>query len=279
MDRLADSANAPATPSVSPYATARDGDAGAGQAEENDGAGIHCDKEDDEGENAEGNSKLEDPNEADANDESQEANGASEDLKDVTDDLDTVKEVISSRSKEVTKVSEDVEEANRDSEELKDSNGGSEELEDGNSGNLEKLVELFLDKGLLDELKPIKVESQRRVRAALCIIEKMMSSRVVKRDNGANDIHGKNKTQLASIEEEGRTAELSYEGDPTEAVSSVAENVEIGQETPGDSAGTALDAGEDGSYFPWREELESLVRGGVPMALRGEVQLRTRFST
>lgn len=62
-------------------------------------------------------------------------------------------------------------------------------------------------------------------------------------------------------------------------MSSVAENVELRQEIPGDSAGTALEAGEDGSYFPWREELESLVRGGVPMALRGEVQLRTRFST
>ncbi|KAF8718675.1 hypothetical protein HU200_024975 [Digitaria exilis] len=271
LDRLAESANAPTTPSVSPYATARDGDAGGGQAEEHDGAGIHCDKEDEEGDNAEGNSKLEDPNEADGNDEWQEANGASQDMKDVTDDLDTVREEISSRPTEVTKASEDMKEANGDYEELKDSNRSSEESEDGNSGNLEKLVELFLDKGLLDELKPIKVESQRRVRAALSIIEKMMSSRVVKRDNGANDTHGKIKTQLASIEEEGRTAELSHEGDPAEAVSSVAENVELGQETHGDYAGTALEAGDDGSYFPWREELESLVCGGVPMALRGEI--------
>ncbi|TKV96748.1 hypothetical protein SEVIR_9G449600v4 [Setaria viridis] len=273
LDRLAESANVPATPSVSPYAVAGDGDEGAGKAEENNGAGMHSDKEgDEEADNAEDNNKLEGLNEADASDESQEANGAPEDPKDVTDNLDKVKEEeTSSRSTEGSKGSEDLKEVNVDSKELKDSNLGSEEFEDRNSGNLEKLVELFLDKGLLDELKPIKVESQRRVRAALSIIEKMMSSRVVKRDNGANNIHGKDATQLASIEEEGGTAEVSHEGDPAEPVSCIAENDELGQETPGDSTGTALEGGEDGSYFPWREELESLVRGGVPMALRGEI--------
>ncbi|CAN6295510.1 unnamed protein product [Urochloa humidicola] len=272
LDRLAEFANVPATPSVSPFAAARDGDAGAGKAEENNGAGMHCDKkEDEEAENAEDNNKLEGPSEADASDELQEANGASEDQKDVTGNLYKVKEETCSRSTETTNSSEDLKEVNVDSEELKDSNGDFEELEDGNSGNLEKLVELFLDKGLLDELKPIKVESRRRVRAALSIIEKMMSSRVVKRDNGAKNIHGKDATQLDSIEEEGMTAEVSHDGDPAQAVSCVAENEDLGQETPGDSTGTALEGGEDGSYFPWMEELESLVRGGVPMALRGEI--------
>ncbi|CAN6295511.1 unnamed protein product [Urochloa humidicola] len=233
---------------------------------------MHCDKkEDEEAENAEDNNKLEGPSEADASDELQEANGASEDQKDVTGNLYKVKEETCSRSTETTNSSEDLKEVNVDSEELKDSNGDFEELEDGNSGNLEKLVELFLDKGLLDELKPIKVESRRRVRAALSIIEKMMSSRVVKRDNGAKNIHGKDATQLDSIEEEGMTAEVSHDGDPAQAVSCVAENEDLGQETPGDSTGTALEGGEDGSYFPWMEELESLVRGGVPMALRGEI--------
>ncbi|PUZ41593.1 hypothetical protein GQ55_9G517200 [Panicum hallii var. hallii] len=272
FDRLADYANVPVTPSVSPYAAARDGDAGAGKVEENNSPRMHCDKkEDEEMENAEDNYKLEDPNEADASNELQEANGVSEDQKDVTDNVDKVEEDTSSRSAEATKASEELKEVNGDMEELRDSNGGSKKLEDGNSGNLEKLVELFLDKGLLDELKPIKVESQRRVRAALSIIEKMMSSRVVKRDDCATDIRGKVAIQLASIEEEGRTAEVSHEGDPAEAVPHVAENVELGQETPDDSTGTALEGGEDGSYFPWKEELESLVRGGVPMALRGQI--------
>lgn len=275
MDRLAESANVPATPSVSPYAAARDGASGAGQAQENNGIGIRCDDEEDEAENAEDSNKLENPKEADASVvESQEANGKSEDLKDATDSLDKVKEDTCSSSTEAIKALEGSVEANVDFEELKDLNGSSEELEEENNGNLDKLVELFLDKGLY-ELKPIKVESQRRVRAALSIIDKMMSSRVVKGGNGANDTHGKDGAQLASIEEEGRTAEVSHDGDPAEVEEScVAEKVELGQETPDDSTGTALEGGNDGSYFPWREELESLVRGGVPMALRGEVQLQ-----
>jgi hypothetical protein len=257
---------------VSPYAVIGDPASGAGQAQENSGIEIHCDDEEEGSENAEHNNNLESPKEVDASAESREANGKSENLKDVTN-LDKLQEKTgSSSSTEAIKALEGLMETNRDFEELKDLNGSSEELEEENNGNMEKLVELFLDKGLLDELKPIKVESQRRVRATLSIIDKMMISRVVKGGNGANDIHGNDGAQLTSIEEEGRTAEVSDDGDPAEVESCVAEKVELGHETTHDSTCTALDGGNDGSYFPWREELESLVRGGVPMALRGEVR-------
>lgn len=279
MDRLAESANVPATPSLSPFAATGDGATGAGQAQENSGIGIHCDDDDEEerAENAEDNNKLENPKEADSSGKSRETNGKSEDLNDVTDNLDKVKEETSSSSTEAIKALEVFMEANGGFKELKDSNGSSEDLEEESNGNLEKLVELFLDKGLLDELKPIKVESQRRVWAALSIIGKMMSSRVVKRENGASDIQGKDAAQLASIQEEGRSGEVSHDGDPAEE-SCIAENVEFRQVTPDESTSTALEGGNDGSYFPWREELESLVRGGVPIALRGEVQLQTIFA-
>ncbi|KAL6644855.1 hypothetical protein ACP70R_016463 [Stipagrostis hirtigluma subsp. patula] len=169
------------------------------------------------------------------------------------------------------RVSEELRVSNRVSEELRVSSGGSEESGEVNNGKLEKLVELSFDKGLLDELKPIKVESQRRVRAAISIIEKMMSSRVVKTDNSGDDTRGKGATPLASIEEEGRIVEESHERDLAEA-SCVAEKAEHGLGgTPGGSTDLSLDGGDGGSYFPWREELESLVRGGVPMALRGEM--------
>ncbi|XP_062215983.1 uncharacterized protein LOC133916361 isoform X3 [Phragmites australis] len=276
LDRLAESADVPSTPSIlrsEDGAAARDGDAGAGKTKKNKGSGTHCveeENEEEEAENEEDNNKLEDMKEADATDESREANGESEDLKDVTDNLDMLKEKTSSNSEESIEVSEELKEVNGDSEELKDLSGGSEELGEVNHDNLEKLEELSLDKGLLDELKPIKVESCRRVRASLSIIEKMMSYRVAKRDNGANDIHGKGATQLASIEEEGRTAEASHEGDPGEE-SYVADKAEHGQEAPGDSTSTQLEGSNGGSYFPWREELESLVRGGVPTVLRGEI--------
>jgi hypothetical protein len=69
----------------------------------------------------------------------------------------------------------------------------------------------------------------------------------------------------------GQPAEASDDGDPAEVESCVAEKVELGQETTHGSTGTAWDGGNGGSYFPWRDELESLVHGGVPMALRGEI--------
>jgi hypothetical protein len=87
---------------------------------------------------------------------------------------------------------------------------------------------------------------------------------LVKKDSGAHEVHGEAKTHLASIEEEAKTAEASCEGEPAESY--LIQNVEQEQETPGDSASNALEAGDDGSYFPWKEELESLVRGGVLMA-------------
>jgi hypothetical protein len=279
---LAESEDVPNTPNILPS----DDDAGAGD----DGGGArmaekidsetHNDQEgaDEEAGNAGDMNKLEDPQEVDAGDESQETNGEPEDVEHVTDSLDKLKEATSSNSTGTIKVSEDLNEVNGGFNEIKDLSADSEELGETNSYNLEKLVELSLDKGLLDELKPIKVESRRRVRASLRIIEKMMSYRVAKKDNGVNDVRGKVKTHLTPIEEEGKTAEASHEGEPVEE-SYLTEKVDQEQETPGDSTSNALKGGDGGSYFPWKEELESLVRGGVPMALRGEVQLQTRFAT
>jgi hypothetical protein len=279
---LAESEDVPNTPNILPS----DDDAGAGddgggaQMAEKIDSETHNDQEgaDEEAGNAGDMNKLEDPQEVDAGDESQETNGEPEDVEHVTDSLDKLKEATSSNSTGTIKVSEDLNEVNGGFNEIKDLSADSEELGETNSYNLEKLVELSLDKGLLDELKPIKVESRRRVRASLRIIEKMMSYRVAKKDNGVNDVHGKVKTHLTPIEEEGKTAEASHEGEPVEE-SYLTEKVDQEQETPGDSTSNALKGGDGGSYFPWKEELESLVRGGVPMALRGEVQLQTRFAT
>ncbi|TVU47481.1 hypothetical protein EJB05_07084, partial [Eragrostis curvula] len=274
LDRLAESEDVPSTPNISQSddnAGTGNGDGGARKGEKNDsGANNDQEEEDEEAENGQDNDRLEGPEEADAGDESRAANAEPEDLKDGTDNIDNLKEETSRKSTETIKASEDFKEVNGASEEIKVLSGDSEESGEVYNYNLEKLVELSLDKGLLDELKPIKVESQRRVRAALRIIEKMMSSRVTKRDNGANDAHGKGATQLASIEEEGKTMETNHEGDPAEE-SYFAEKVEHDQETPGGSTSTALEGGGGGFYFLWREELESLVRGGVPMALRGEI--------
>lgn len=249
--------------------------------EDSNSSEANCDEKEEEDEAAESNAKLEHVEEADGNDESREANGNPEDSKnDVTGNSEILKEETSADSEELNKASEEVKEMIEGSEEIKDVNGGSEEskvqkealngLVEGNNDNFEKFKETPFDKGLLDELEPLKVESWKRMRASLSIIEQMMCSRVVRRNDTANAISGKVVTQLASIEEE-RTVEEIHEGGPSEE-SYNAEKVDRSQKgAPGASPSGTLEGVNGESYFLWREELESLVRGGVPMALRGEM--------
>ncbi|KAF0903947.1 hypothetical protein E2562_030083 [Oryza meyeriana var. granulata] len=289
LDRLAESAD-DITTSISPskeYAAARDVNEGghldgAENVENSNRDGIKCkDEKEEEEEDAKKSDKPENLKEVDGSNQSQEANGEADDSNDVSANSEKLKEESIADSIESNKASEELREVNGCSEELLNEDGGSEGLKDShgvsdglgqaNNDNLEKLEELFLDKGLLDELKPIRVESEKRVRASISIIEKMMSSRVVKKSNTANGMCGKGETQLASIEEEERTADKSCRGDPAEE-SSDPDKVEPAQDREsGDSTSAALEGGNGEPYFPWREELESLVRGGVPMALRGEM--------
>uniref|UniRef100_A0A0D9VSP4 Rab-GAP TBC domain-containing protein n=1 Tax=Leersia perrieri TaxID=77586 RepID=A0A0D9VSP4_9ORYZ len=289
LDRLAESADEN-TASISPSKEDAVGHVdggehldGAENIENSNRTGIKCSNEEEEEEedDAEKSDKPEILKEVDGSNQSHEANGEAEDFSDVPGNLEKLKEETPASSIESKEALEELKEASGcleeqlnedgDSEGLKDSHGVSEGLGQANNDNLEKLEELFLDKGLLDELKPIRVESEKRVRASISIIEKMMSSRVGKISNNANDMCGKNETQLASIEEEERAADKSSRGDPA-AESSDPDKVEqIQDREPGDSTSAVLEGGKDRSYFPWREELESLVRGGVPMALRGEM--------
>uniref|UniRef100_A0ACD5X3L7 Uncharacterized protein n=1 Tax=Avena sativa TaxID=4498 RepID=A0ACD5X3L7_AVESA len=236
-----------------------------------------CDDEQEEDKAAERNAKLEYVEEVDGSVESREVNGIRKDSKDVTGNLEKLKEESSAKSEELNEASEELKEMIEGSEEIKDVNGGTEEFKDHNgglnglrevsNGNFEKFEEAPFDKGLLDELEPMKVDSWKRMRASLSIIEKMMSSRVVRRNDAADAISGKAVTQLASIEEE-RTVGESHEGGPAEE-SYKAEKVDRSQK--GALPSVSLDGVNGESYFSWREELESLVRGGVPIALRGEI--------
>uniref|UniRef100_A0ACD5XNW4 Uncharacterized protein n=1 Tax=Avena sativa TaxID=4498 RepID=A0ACD5XNW4_AVESA len=236
-----------------------------------------CDDEEEEDKAAERNAKLEYVEEVDANDESREVNGIPEDSKDVTGNLEKLKEESTAKSeelneelKEMIEGSEEIKDLNGRSEEFRGHNGGLNGLGEVNNGYFENFEETPFDKGLLEELEPMKVESWKRMRASLSIIEKMMSSRVVRRNDAADAISGKAVTPLASIEEE-RTVEESHEVGPAEE-SYKAEKVDLSQKgTPGASPSVPLEGVNGESYFSWREELESLVRGGVPMALRGEM--------
>ncbi|KQK22223.1 TBC1 domain family member 2A isoform X3 [Brachypodium distachyon] len=241
--------------------------------------GAHCNEEE-EDEAAERNAKLEDVEEVDGNNEFREANGSPEDFKDMSGSSEKLKEDSTANSVEFNKASEELKEMSEGLEQIKDVNGGSEEFKDQNgrskilrevnNDNLEKFEETPFGKGLLDELEPMKVESWKRMRASLSVIEKMMSSRVVKRNDTAETTCGKVATQLASIEEE-RTVEENHEGVPAEESYDAKKLDQSQDRASSDSTNVTFEGVDEGSYFPWREELESLVRGGVPIALRGEM--------
>ncbi|WOL14852.1 TBC1 domain family member 2A-like [Canna indica] len=115
-----------------------------------------------------------------------------------------------------------------------------------------------------------KIQIWSQIRSSLGAIEQMMSSRVKKRrrpsdgvddgtggsypiPNGENTGVGKPARRASEVESE----EESYDVD----------RLELTQEASASGVLTSSGA----AYFPWKEELKSLVRGGLPMALRGEL--------
>ncbi|KAI3696780.1 hypothetical protein L6452_29315 [Arctium lappa] len=103
--------------------------------------------------------------------------------------------------------------------------------------------------------KPV-VRNWAEVRSSLNVIENMMCRRVKSRIKMTNDPKSSSQTHLQPIKEEGPPDEDSKE----ESRDNERPN-SSGEESPG----ATLE-----SSFPWKE-LESLVRGGVPRDLRGEV--------
>ncbi|XP_011077017.1 ecotropic viral integration site 5 protein homolog [Sesamum indicum] len=108
------------------------------------------------------------------------------------------------------------------------------------------------------------------IRPSLHAIEDMMSSRVKKKDNL---IKNELKKQLSSIEE-ARPGKGASEDDSEEEFYDLerSESDPI-QDIVGTDGIPSLDTEAAGheSLPPWKEELECLVQGGVPMALRGEL--------
>ncbi|KAL0317482.1 UNVERIFIED_CONTAM: TBC1 domain family member 9B [Sesamum angustifolium] len=108
------------------------------------------------------------------------------------------------------------------------------------------------------------------IRPSLGAIEDMMSSRVKRKDNL---IKNELRKQLSSIEE-ARPGKGASEDDSEEEFYDLerSESDPI-QDILGPDGIPSLDTEAAGheSLPPWKEELECLVQGGVPMALRGEL--------
>ncbi|KAF6146869.1 hypothetical protein GIB67_018522 [Kingdonia uniflora] len=100
------------------------------------------------------------------------------------------------------------------------------------------------------------------IRPSLGAIEHMMSFRVKKKKYILKDEQeSKNGNHLAPIDEAGASKGTSEEDSDDEFY-------DMERSDPIQEAGDGVTTEP---FFPWKEELECLVRGGVPMALRGEL--------
>ncbi|XP_059462248.1 uncharacterized protein LOC132191314 isoform X2 [Corylus avellana] len=140
-----------------------------------------------------------------------------------------------------------------DSRSGKSISDGSEESDPKKEGQLSK------------ETKTHKLQTWAQIRPSLGAIEKMMSFRVQKRKNMIDERETVNGNHLPSIEEaESLGGASDDEKDCVNETSDDNENATRTEPTPVDEVSPK-------HFFPWKEELESLVRGGVPKDLRGEV--------
>ncbi|KAJ0089258.1 hypothetical protein Patl1_31997 [Pistacia atlantica] len=115
---------------------------------------------------------------------------------------------------------------------------------------------------------PVRSKHGLGLEPSLYSIESMMSFRVKRRKDMRGEQITKSEDHLPSIDEAGSLEEESEEG--------IKEKLCV-TETPNETLNACYEKSAPQNdvspepYFPWKEELECLVRGGVPKDLRGEV--------
>jgi len=139
-----------------------------------------------------------------------------------------------------------------------------------------------------EETRIHRVQLWSTIRSSLNTIEDMMSIRVKKKTGSVNDEKNKKgvvkdelltETEPLSLTDGAKSPKGACEEDSDEEFYDV-ERSDPSSDTPlvdGLSTSTngiaAAAAAPLEALCPWKEELEVLVRGGVPMALRGEVPI------
>ncbi|KAH9735569.1 Rab-GAP TBC domain-containing protein [Citrus sinensis] len=120
---------------------------------------------------------------------------------------------------------------------------------------------------LSEETKTEKVQPWAQIRPSLGTIEHMMNFRVKKRKVMKGEQITKSGDHLPSIDE-ARSSGGESDEDIKEKVCVTVTS--YGSVNGLDDKGSQEDEVSPEPYFPWKEELESLVHGGVPKDLRGE---------
>ncbi|KAK7310307.1 hypothetical protein RJT34_07742 [Clitoria ternatea] len=105
-----------------------------------------------------------------------------------------------------------------------------------------------------EETKVHRVQLWTEIRPSLQTIEDMMSIRVKKKTGGPLKDEEDSEEEFFDVER----------SDPSP-------DIPLADGTSASANGIAANTAPPEASFPWKEELEVLVRGGVPMALRGEL--------
>ncbi|KAM1708133.1 hypothetical protein ACFX2K_001141 [Malus domestica] len=121
------------------------------------------------------------------------------------------------------------------------------------------------------------IQIWNEIRPSLHAIENLMSIRIKKKKNNLSKHEQDTGTgkPLTSIEEARSPKGASEEDSEDEFYdverSDPVQDVPSSDSLSASATGAASDTVDSASLCPWKEELEVLVRGGVPMALRGEL--------
>ena len=122
-----------------------------------------------------------------------------------------------------------------------------------------------------------RIQIWAEIRPSLRAIEDMMSIRVKKKGSLSKNEQETGRVKPLTPTEDAKFPKGASEEDSEDEFYDAERSDSVQDAPTSDSTSTttsadaAVDAAPTESLFPWKEELEVLVRGGVPMALRGEV--------
>lgn len=123
-----------------------------------------------------------------------------------------------------------------------------------------------LTKNASEKSKTREAQIWARIRPSLCAIEEMMSHRVQKKTNLTKKDQDTATTKPSPPIEEDSEEEF-YDVERSDPVQDLPSSENLSTSKTVSTAEIVLPE----PSFPWKEELECLVQGGVPMALRGEL--------